>query len=170
VSVSLTLDAGETTVPAHRAGLAVLTGDSLSGGTGSREAGDLARALEGLGISTAGLDGLGRDHREPDLPRRSARPGPRAPGRGRHGSRLSAGRGRAGAPAAARRDSPAEGWTLPTRPKTHSTASSFRPGIPIIAPCPGNRRPSPDSTAMPRRSSRGSGTVPTARDSSWSAT
>jgi len=51
VSVSLTLDAGETTVPDHLAGLAVLTGDSLSGGTGSREAGDLARALEGLGIS-----------------------------------------------------------------------------------------------------------------------
>jgi len=51
VSVCLVVDAGETTVLPERAGLAVLTGDSLSGGTAKRSGAELAEALEGLGTS-----------------------------------------------------------------------------------------------------------------------
>lgn len=47
----IVLDAGETTVPADRGGLAVLAGDILTGGTESRDAAELAEALERLGVS-----------------------------------------------------------------------------------------------------------------------
>ena len=49
VSVSLVLDAGEATLSEDRAGLAVLTGDSLEGGTVARSGAELAEALESLG-------------------------------------------------------------------------------------------------------------------------
>jgi zinc protease len=49
VSVLLVLDAGETTAPAGREGVAVLTGEALRGGTTLRDAEALAEALEGLG-------------------------------------------------------------------------------------------------------------------------
>lgn len=51
VSGCLVLDAGEATVPTESAGLAVLTGDSLTGGTERRSAVELAEALEGLGVN-----------------------------------------------------------------------------------------------------------------------
>ncbi len=51
VSACLLLDSGETTVPFETAGLAVLTGDALAGGTARRDAGALARALEALGVT-----------------------------------------------------------------------------------------------------------------------
>jgi zinc protease len=51
VSGCLVLDAGEATVAADSAGLAVLTGDSLTGGTEQRSAVELAEALEGLGVN-----------------------------------------------------------------------------------------------------------------------
>ncbi len=49
VAVSLVLDAGEATLSEDRAGLAVLTGDSLDGGTVARSGAELAEALESLG-------------------------------------------------------------------------------------------------------------------------
>jgi zinc protease len=56
VTTKLVLDAGETRVSSARAGLAVLTGDALEGGTLRRTGAELAEALEsigaGLGIST----------------------------------------------------------------------------------------------------------------------
>ncbi len=51
VSGCLVLDAGEATVQPSRAGLAVLSGDVLTGGTEARDASELAEALEGLGVS-----------------------------------------------------------------------------------------------------------------------
>lgn len=51
VSGCLVLDAGEATVAPDKAGLAVLTGDVLTGGTEARDASALAEALEGLGVS-----------------------------------------------------------------------------------------------------------------------
>jgi zinc protease len=51
ISGIVVLDAGETPVPGDRAGLAVLTGDALSGGTRTHSATELAEALEGLGVS-----------------------------------------------------------------------------------------------------------------------
>ena len=57
VTTKLVLDAGEARVSSARAGLAVLTGDALEGGTLRRTGAELAEALEnigaGLGISTA---------------------------------------------------------------------------------------------------------------------
>ena len=55
VTASLVLDAGEGIVGHSRAGLAVLTGDSLEGGTALRSGVDLAEALEtiGAGLSIA---------------------------------------------------------------------------------------------------------------------
>ncbi len=50
VTVSLVLDAGEASLGADRAGLAVLTGDSLEGGTASRSGAELAEALESIGV------------------------------------------------------------------------------------------------------------------------
>ena len=59
VTVSLVLDAGEASLSEDRAGLAVLTGDSLEGGTTSRSGAELAEALESIG---AGLSvGTGWD-------------------------------------------------------------------------------------------------------------
>ena len=59
VTVTLVLDAGEATVSGERAGLAVLTGDSLEGGTATRSGAELAEALESIG---AGLSlGTGWD-------------------------------------------------------------------------------------------------------------
>lgn len=59
VTVSLVLDAGECNVDDSHAGLAVLTGDSLEGGTAVRSGVALAEALEGIG---AGLSvGTGWD-------------------------------------------------------------------------------------------------------------
>lgn len=59
VTVTLVLDAGEATLSEDRAGLAVLTGDSLEGGTVARSGAELAEALESLG---AGLSvGTGWD-------------------------------------------------------------------------------------------------------------
>jgi zinc protease len=49
VSVRLVMDAGEATVPDDRAGIAVLAGDSLQGGTRHRSGAELAEALERLG-------------------------------------------------------------------------------------------------------------------------
>jgi zinc protease len=49
VTVSLILDAGESILPASRAGHAVLTGASLEGGTHKRTGPELAEALEGIG-------------------------------------------------------------------------------------------------------------------------
>ena len=49
VSARLVLDAGETGTPAGHAGVAVLTGDSLQGGTESRDGAELAETLERLG-------------------------------------------------------------------------------------------------------------------------
>lgn len=49
VSARLVLAAGEISVPRERAGLAVLTGDSLQGGTARRSGVQLAEALESLG-------------------------------------------------------------------------------------------------------------------------
>ena len=51
VSLCLIVDAGETTVGPEQAGLAVLTGDALSGGTEERSGAELAEALEGLGTN-----------------------------------------------------------------------------------------------------------------------
>lgn len=45
------LDAGEATAPRERGGIAVLAGDILTGGTESRDASQLAEALERLGVS-----------------------------------------------------------------------------------------------------------------------
>lgn len=47
----IVLDAGETTAPPDRGGLSVLAGDILTGGTESRDAAELAEALERLGVS-----------------------------------------------------------------------------------------------------------------------
>ena len=59
VTATLVLDAGESSLDADRAGLAVLTGDSLEGGTESRSGAELAEALESIG---AGLSvGTGWD-------------------------------------------------------------------------------------------------------------
>lgn len=59
VTVSLVLEAGEARLDANRAGSAVLTGDSLEGGTTERSGVELAEALEGIG---AGLSvGTGWD-------------------------------------------------------------------------------------------------------------
>lgn len=58
-TVSLVLDAGETGLPPERAGLAVLSGDGLEGGTEERSGADLAEALEGIG-ATLGI-GTGWD-------------------------------------------------------------------------------------------------------------
>ena len=59
VTVSLVVDAGEATLSGDRAGLAVLTGDALEGGTATRSGADLAEALESIG---AGLSvGTGWD-------------------------------------------------------------------------------------------------------------
>ena len=59
VTVRLVLDAGETTLTQDRAGQAVLTGDSLEGGTAGRTGSELAEALESIG---AGLSvGTGWD-------------------------------------------------------------------------------------------------------------
>ena len=59
VTASLVLDAGEASLSEDRAGLAVLTGDSLEGGTASRSGAELAEALESIG---AGLSvGTGWD-------------------------------------------------------------------------------------------------------------
>lgn len=49
VSVNLFMRAGEGTLPADRAGLAVLTGDALEGGTMRRNGSELADALERIG-------------------------------------------------------------------------------------------------------------------------
>ncbi len=49
VSGSLVLDAGEVLVPREAAGTAVLTGDSLTGGTVDRSGAELAEAVEKLG-------------------------------------------------------------------------------------------------------------------------
>lgn len=49
VSVSAVLNAGESWLGRDRAGLAVLTGDALEGGTERRSGPELAEALEGLG-------------------------------------------------------------------------------------------------------------------------
>ena len=49
VTASLVLNAGESTVDDSHAGLAVLTGDSLEGGTAVRSGVALAEALEGIG-------------------------------------------------------------------------------------------------------------------------
>lgn len=49
VSGCLVLDAGETSSPEEQAGLAVLTGDSLTGGTTRRSGAELDEALERLG-------------------------------------------------------------------------------------------------------------------------
>lgn len=59
VTVTLMLDAGEASVSEDRAGLAVLTGDSLEGGTATHSGTELAEALESIG---AGLSvGTGWD-------------------------------------------------------------------------------------------------------------
>jgi zinc protease len=50
-TVTIVLDAGETGLPAERAGLAVLSGDGLEGGTEKRSGADLAEALEGIGAT-----------------------------------------------------------------------------------------------------------------------
>ncbi len=49
VSLALVLDAGETSVPPGREGVAVLAGDALQGGTAQRSGIELAEALERLG-------------------------------------------------------------------------------------------------------------------------
>lgn len=49
VSVTVVLNAGESWLDDSRAGLAVLTGDALEGGTEERSGSELAEALEGLG-------------------------------------------------------------------------------------------------------------------------
>lgn len=49
VTVGLVLDAGEATLDEDKAGLAVLTGDSLEGGTTARSRDDLAEAMESIG-------------------------------------------------------------------------------------------------------------------------
>jgi zinc protease len=49
VTMSLVLPAGESAVADHEAGLAVVTGDALEGGTGRRSGADLAEALESIG-------------------------------------------------------------------------------------------------------------------------
>jgi len=51
VSVSLVLNAGESWLGRDRAGLAVLTGDALEGGTEERSGPELAEALERIGAS-----------------------------------------------------------------------------------------------------------------------
>lgn len=51
VSALLVLDAGEAGLSDERAGLAVLAGDALEGGTRGRDGGELAEALEGIGAS-----------------------------------------------------------------------------------------------------------------------
>lgn len=51
VSGCLLLDAGEATVPAGQAGLAVMAGDCLTGGTRRRSGAELDQALESLGVS-----------------------------------------------------------------------------------------------------------------------
>jgi len=60
VSATLVLDSGEMELTDERAGLAVLVGDSLQGGTQRRSGADLAEALEGLGSAfrvSTGWDG-----------------------------------------------------------------------------------------------------------------
>jgi len=50
-TVTLVLDAGEETLTNDRAGLAVLAGDALEGGTTERDGAELAEALEGIGAT-----------------------------------------------------------------------------------------------------------------------
>jgi len=60
VSVNLFLRAGEDALSEKRAGLAVLTADSLEGGTEQRSGAELAEALEGIGArisASAGWEG-----------------------------------------------------------------------------------------------------------------
>lgn len=52
-TLALVLDAGEAAVGPEEAGLAVLTGEALEGGTRQRDADALARALEGIGADLA---------------------------------------------------------------------------------------------------------------------
>ncbi len=52
VTALVVLDAGEARVPLERGGLAVLTGDALEAGTGSRSGLEWARALERLGATS----------------------------------------------------------------------------------------------------------------------
>ena len=51
VTLTLVVDAGESLLPASRAGLAVLSGSALDGGTQERTGPELAEALEGIGTS-----------------------------------------------------------------------------------------------------------------------
>ena len=51
VTVMLLMDVGEAGIPAERAGLALLTGSALDGGTRHRDGAALAEALEGIGTS-----------------------------------------------------------------------------------------------------------------------
>lgn len=60
VTAALTMDAGEAALEEGRAGLAVLAGDALEGGTEARSGADFAEALEGVGASfhvSTGWDG-----------------------------------------------------------------------------------------------------------------
>lgn len=57
VTAMAVLDAGETCVDLERAGLAVLAGDALEGGTEIRSGAALARALEGIGAGFGSATG-----------------------------------------------------------------------------------------------------------------
>ncbi len=57
VTAMVVLRAGETAAAAGDAGLAVLTGDALEGGTGKRSSVELARALEDIGASFGAATG-----------------------------------------------------------------------------------------------------------------
>ncbi|MDZ7780773.1 MAG: pitrilysin family protein [Gemmatimonadota bacterium] len=57
VSVDLFMRGGEQDIPEERAGLAVLAADALDGGTRRRGGGDLAEALERLGVRVSAFAG-----------------------------------------------------------------------------------------------------------------
>ena len=57
VTAMLVVRAGESAIPADRAGLAVLAADALEGGTERRSAEELARALEDIGASWGAATG-----------------------------------------------------------------------------------------------------------------
>lgn len=57
VTASLVLEAGEVALPDERAGLAVLTGNALEGGTQRRSGAELAEALESIGAALAASTG-----------------------------------------------------------------------------------------------------------------
>ena len=131
--MSLVLPVGEDSLEPGDAGLAVLAGDALEGGTASRSGSELAEALEGIGATPERRHRVGRHHRvrSPAWPTACTRRWPswprwccaRASPRTRwRGSGTSPGRPSASGP-----------WTREPRRRRAASASSTARG-PLRAP------------------------------------